>query len=140
MNVYEQLYHFVAFTVFKITLTLPIFIGLLTVKRTKSQSDFFIGGRAMDKFVVALSAVSSGRSSWLILGLSGMSYSLGTPAVWSAAGYITMVMFQFVYIGRRFRAQSEVYGSLALSDYFGPVMYGLLIRGIFAAILSTADS
>jgi Na+/proline symporter len=26
------------------------------------------------------------------------------------------------------------------SDYFGPVLYGLIIGGIFAAILSTADS
>jgi len=118
MNVYEQLSHPVAFTIFILTLTLPIFIGLLTVKRTKSQSDFFIGGRTMDKFTVALSAVSSGRSSWLVLGLSGMAYSLGTPAVWSAAGYITMEMFQFVYIGRRFRTQSEAYGSLTLLDYF----------------------
>ncbi len=119
MNAYEQLSHPVAFTIFILTLTLPIFIGLLTIKRTKSQVDFFIGGRAMDKFVVALSAVSSGRSSWLVLGLSGMAYTLGTPAVWSAAGYISMEMFQFVYIGRRFRAQSEAYGSLTLLDYFG---------------------
>jgi SSS family solute:Na+ symporter len=119
MNVYEQLSHPVAFTIFVITLLLPIFIGLLTVKRTKSQSDFFIGGRAMDKFVVALSAVSSGRSGWVVLGLSGMAYTLGTPAVWSAAGYITMEMFQFVYIGRKLRTQSEAMGSLTLLDYFG---------------------
>ena len=81
MEVYDKLANPAAFVIFLLTLFLPVFIGFITLRRTKNQTDFFIGGRAMDKFVVALSAVSSGRSSWLVLGVSGMAYTLGTGAV-----------------------------------------------------------
>ncbi|NLN96373.1 MAG: hypothetical protein GX128_09430 [Bacteroidales bacterium] len=56
--------------IFILTLILPIGVGLIAVLRTKNQSNFFVGGRLMNVFVVALSAVSSRRSSWLALGLS----------------------------------------------------------------------
>ncbi|MGD9346793.1 MAG: sodium/proline symporter [Candidatus Aminicenantes bacterium] len=118
MEVYDKLTDPAAFAVFLLTLFLPIFIGFISLRRTKNQADFFVGGRAMDKFVVALSAVSSGRSSWLVLGVSGMAYTLGTGAVWAVVGYITAEMFQFIYIGQKLRAQTESYQSITLLDYF----------------------
>lgn len=118
MEVYDKLTNPVAFVIFLLTLFLPVFIGFITLRRTKNQEDFFVGGRAMDKFVVALSAVSSGRSSWLVLGVSGMAYTLGTGAVWAVVGYITAEMFQFIYIGRKLRTQTEAYQSITLLDYF----------------------
>jgi sodium/proline symporter len=86
--------------------------------KTKNQSDFFIGGRVMNKIVVALSAVSSGRSSWLVLGLSGMAYTLGTGAVWAIVGYITVEAFQFVYLGKKLRDETQAMDSITLLDYF----------------------
>lgn len=118
MDIYDKLKDPVAFIIFLITLFLPVFIGILTLRKTKNQSDFFIGGRAMDKIVVALSAVSSGRSSWLVLGVSGMAYTLGTGAVWAVVGYITAEMFQFIYIGRKLRSETERMGSITLLDFF----------------------
>lgn len=118
MEVYEKLVDPVALIIFLLTLSLPILIGFLTLKRTKNQSDFLIGGRAIDKFVVALSAVSSGRSSWLVLGVSGMAYTMGTGAVWAVAGYIIAEMFQFIYLGQKLRRYTETYDSLTLLDYF----------------------
>jgi Na+/proline symporter len=56
----------VAPAVFTVTLLLPVLVGLLVMARTHSQSDFLVGGRAMGRTVVALSAISSGRSSWPI--------------------------------------------------------------------------
>ncbi len=117
MGFYDKLSDPVAFGIFLLTLLLPVLVGVLTLRRMRSQSDFFIGGRAMDKFVVALSAVSSGRSSWLV-GVSGMAFTRGTGAVWAVVGYIIAEMFQFIYIGRRLRRETEAYGSLTLLDYF----------------------
>ncbi len=118
MEMYEQLGHPIALMIFLATLLLPVFIGLITLRKTRSQSDFLIGGRAMSKFVVALSAVSSGRSSWLVLGVSGMAYSLGTGAVWAVVGYIIVEMFQFIFIGRKLRVDAESFDSITLLDYF----------------------
>jgi len=118
MEIYEKLTNPLAFIIFVVTLSLPILIGFLTLRKTKNQSDFFVGGRAMDKLVVALSAVSSGRSSWLVLAVSGMAYTLGTGAVWAVVGYITVEMFQFIYIGQKLRAHTETFNSITLLDYF----------------------
>ncbi|MCP5102385.1 MAG: sodium/proline symporter [bacterium] len=118
MEVYEKLSHPLAFVIFVLTLSLPVIVGFIAMKRTKNQSDFFVGGRAMNKFVVALSAVSSGRSAWLVLGVSGIAYLRGTSAVWAVAGYILAELFQFIYIGRKLRKQTETFKSITLLDYF----------------------
>jgi sodium/proline symporter len=118
MDVYEKLSHPLAFVVFVVTLFLPVIVGVITLRRTRSQSDFFVGGRAMNRLVVALSAVSSGRSSWLVLGVSGMAYNLGAGAIWAVTGYTAVEFFQFIYVGRRLRAQTQQYGSITLLDYF----------------------
>jgi len=118
MEVYDKLTHPLALIIFLLTLLLPVLVGFLTLKRTKNQSDFFVGGRTMNKFIVALSAVSSGRSSWLVLGMSGMAYAMGTGAVWAMVGSSIVEMIQFVYIGRKLRNKSEQYNSITLLDYF----------------------
>jgi sodium/proline symporter len=117
VNVYEKLSHPAALAMFLATLFLPVVVGLLVMRRMRSQSDFYVGGRTMGKIVVALSAVSSGRSSWLVLGLSGMAYTMGAGALWAFVGYSVVELFQFLYVGRRLRAETERHDSLTLLDY-----------------------
>jgi sodium/proline symporter len=117
MNVYDKLADPLALAVFALTLLLPIGIGFFALRRTRSQSDFFVGGRAMGKIVVALSAVSSGRSSWLVLAVSGTAYRLGVSAVWAVVGTTVVELFQFVYLGRHLRRETERFGSITLLDY-----------------------
>jgi len=118
VDVYQKLTHPAALGVFVLTLLLPVIIGLLVRKRTTCQSDFFLGGRRLGKFTIALSAVASGRSSWLVLGVSGMAYTLGVSAVWSLVGYIVVEMVQFVTIGTRLRRLSGQYDAMTLLDFF----------------------
>ena len=118
MNVYDKLSDPIALTVFIITLLFPIGVGIFAMLKTKNQSDFFIGGRGMNRFTVALSAVSSGRSSWLVLGVSGMAYTMGTGAVWAIVGYITVEALQFIYLGKRLRDETQQMDSITLLDYF----------------------
>jgi len=72
-NIYEKPVNPYALLIFILTLILHIGVGLIAVLRTKNQSDIFVGGCSMNAFVVALSAVTSGRSSLLVLGLSGVA-------------------------------------------------------------------
>ncbi len=118
MSVYDKLENPIALSVFVFTLFLPVIVGFLTMRKTKSQSDFFVGGMGMDKFVVALSAVSSGRSSWLVLGVSGMAYKMGVSAVWAIIGYILVELFQFVYLGKKLREFAYKNDSITILDYF----------------------
>jgi len=150
MDVYQSLRTPAAFTIFLLTLFLPVLIGFIALRRTRNQSDFLIGGKAMNKVVVALSAVSSGRSSWLVLGLSGLAYTQGVGAVWAVVGYIVVELFQFIYIGRKLRRETGIYGSITLLDYFesryqdgkhliritGAIIIGIFITAYVAAQLN----
>lgn len=118
MNVYEKLSDPFALGVFVLTLFLPVLVGFVAMRRTRDQSDFFVGGRAMGKIVVALSAVSSGRSSWLVLGLSGLAWVQGASAIWAVVGYAGAELIQFLTIAPRLRRETGRLGSITLLDYF----------------------
>ncbi|MFN2372936.1 MAG: hypothetical protein ABR545_03905 [Cyclonatronaceae bacterium] len=62
-------------------LLLIIGLGIYSARfSSRGISEFFIGGRKMNRFVVALSAVVSGRSAWLLLGVTGAAYLNGASA------------------------------------------------------------
>lgn len=72
----------------------------------------------MNRFVVALSAVVSGRSAWLLLGFTGLAYAIGFAAVWSAVGYIVVEMLLFLFYAPRIRDFSEEHDCVTVPDFF----------------------
>ncbi len=100
-------------------LILIVIVGILAARfSSKGISNFFIGGRQMNLFVVALSAVVSGRSAWLLLGFTGMAYTMGFSALWAAAGYIIAEFFLFLYFAPRIRRFSEKTDCITIPDFF----------------------
>lgn len=96
-----------------------VLIGVLSARFSSAGvSEFFVGGRKMHRFVVALSAVVSGRSAWLLLGVTGMAYAIGAGAVWAVTGYITVEVFLFLFYARRLRHFSDVYDCVTVPDFF----------------------
>ncbi|MFP4624704.1 MAG: sodium/proline symporter [Gemmatimonadota bacterium] len=81
-------------------------------------SEFFLGGRKMNRVVVALSAVVSGRSSWLLLGVTGMAFTMGASALWAVAGYTLVEALLFLYYAPRLRRFSEHYDAITVPDFF----------------------
>lgn len=108
-----------AVTAFITYLAVLIGIGIWASKfSSKGISEYFIGGRQMNRFVVALSAVVSGRSVWLLLGVTGMTYVRGPSAVWAVVGYIVVELFLFLYYARRLRNFTEVKNCITIPDFF----------------------
>jgi len=100
-------------------LLIIILIGVLATKFSSAGiSEFFIGGRKMKEFVVALSAVVSGRSSWLMIGVTGIAYIRGASAIWAVAGYIIVELFLFLFLAKRLRRYTEKMDNLTLPDFF----------------------
>ena len=81
-------------------------------------TDFFIGGRKMKSAVVALSAVTSGRSGWLVLGVTGVAFVDGAAAVWSVVGYTVVELFLFLFLAPRMRRFTGQMRDITLTDYF----------------------
>jgi sodium/proline symporter len=100
-------------------LVVILMIGVLSSRFASGGiSEFFIGGRKMHHFVVALSAVVSGRSAWLLLGVTGMAYKMGLAAVWAVVGYILVEMLLFLFYAKRLRKFSETYDCITVPDFF----------------------
>jgi len=103
---------------FVLYLGLMIAIGVVSTRFSSTGiGEFFLGGRKMKSFVVALSAVTAGRSAWLIIGFSGMAYVRGLSAIWAVVGYILMELFLCVYAGKRLRRFTARKENLTIPDY-----------------------
>jgi len=104
---------------FVLYLLIIIAIGILSARFSSSGlSEFFLAGRKLKEFVVALSAVVSGRSAWLLVGVTGMAFTIGAPAVWAVTGYITAEVFLFAFVGKRLRRYTSMMDNLTLPDFF----------------------
>jgi SSS family solute:Na+ symporter len=82
------------------------------------DADYYLAGRTLGPWVVALSAVASGRSAWLLLGMSYLAYTGGMAAVWFLPGYIIAELLMFLGAGRRLREATGAAGDVTLGDYF----------------------
>lgn len=98
---------------------LIILIGFLS-KRYSSRgiSEFFIGGRKMNFIVVALSAVVSGRSAWLLIGFVGQAYFMGLSAIWAVVGYIFVEFFLFIFYAPKLKKFAEKHNCITIPDFF----------------------
>lgn len=90
----------VAFVVY---LCMMLVIGAFYMKKNKSADDFFLGGRGLSGWVAALSAQASDMSGWLLMGLPGAVYSLGTGQAWIAIGLFIGTVLNWVCISARLR-------------------------------------
>jgi sodium/proline symporter len=100
-------------------LLMIIGIGIYAARfSSQGISNFFIGGRKMGMLVVAMSAVVSGRSAWLLLGFTGMAFTMGFSALWAALGYTLVEFFLFFYYAPRIRKFSEKYDCITIPDFF----------------------
>lgn len=52
-------------------------IAFITARRTKTFSDFILGGRKLGAWVITLSERASGESAWLLVGLPGAVLAAG---------------------------------------------------------------
>ncbi len=104
---------------FVLYLLIIIIIGIVSARFSSTGlSEYFLAGRKLKTFVVALSAVVSGRSAWLLIGVTGMAFTLGAPAVWAVTGYIMAEVFLFAFVGKRLRRYTAMMDNLTLPDFF----------------------
>ena len=101
-------------------LLLMIVIGAVYMKKTGSASDYFLGGRGLTGPIAALSAQASDMSGWLLMGLPGSIYALGTGQAWIAIGLGLGTAINWLVIAKPLRAYTIVANnSLTLPEFFG---------------------
>lgn len=100
-------------------LLLMIVIGIVYMKKTNNSEDYFLGGRGLNAWVAALSAQASDMSGWLLMGLPGAIYAMGTGQIWIAVGLFIGTVCNWVFISGRLRRYTiEANNSLTIPAYF----------------------
>lgn len=105
---------------FAVYLLIMVGIGVWSMKKTRGASDYFLGGRALSGPVAALSAQASDMSGWLLMGLPGSVYALGTGQAWIAIGLGLGTIVNWLVIARPLRSYTIVANnSMTLPEFFG---------------------
>jgi len=78
-------------TYFSFLIYLPFMlgIGIYFFYRTRTLSDYTLGGRTLRAWVTAMSAFASDMSGWLLMGLPGFAFAAGlSETFWCALGLV----------------------------------------------------
>lgn len=99
---------------------LLIGIGIYNGKKNKNTEDFYLAGRKLGPFVVAMSAEASDMSSWLLMGLPGVAYMTGlADAFWTGLGLCAGTYLNWLLVSRKLRRYSQNLGAYTVPGYFG---------------------
>ncbi len=94
-----------------------LFIGYAASKRMHDIRDYFASGKRLGFFNVAFSARATGESAWLLLGLTGLGYSVGVKAFWVVLGEMIGVGGAWLFMAHRFKRLTDRYDSITVPDY-----------------------
>jgi sodium/proline symporter len=101
---------------------LVIYLGLLAAlaiwsrSETGTLSGFYIAGKKLPYWVVAFSTNATGESGWLLLGLTGMGYAVGTEAYWVLVGELLGIAGSWWLVARRLKRMSDATDSITVPD------------------------
>ncbi|MFH1725453.1 MAG: sodium/proline symporter [Elusimicrobiota bacterium] len=106
----------------KLSAVCAYFLGLIVIayfasRRISDIADYFVAGKKLDYWVVAVSSRATGESGWLLLGLTGMGFAVGAHAFWVLMGEMLGVCLCWVYLTQRFKAFTDRYRSITIPDY-----------------------
>ena len=102
--------------VFIIYLLILAGLALWSRREAQTMAGYFIAGKKLPPWVVAFSTNATGESGWLLLGLTGMGYSVGVHAYWVVAGEVTGIAVAWLLLSRRLKRMADEYGSITVPD------------------------
>ncbi len=88
-------------------------------RRTRTQTDYYIGGRAMGGVAIGMSFFATYSSTNSFVGFSGQSYSYGAPWLLLAPGVVIFSLIAWLWVAPRLREYTASVGSVTLPDYIG---------------------
>ena len=95
-----------------------LWIGFFFSKKQSNLGDYYLGGRKMNKWVVALSAQASDMSGWLLMGLPGAIYVAGFSEAWIGIGLGIGTYLNWKIVAQRLRKYSQVCGdAITIPDF-----------------------
>lgn len=124
--------------VFIVYALIMLAIGIYYYKKSKSMSDYFIGGRQLGPWTTAISAQASDMSGWLLMGLPGAVLVGGLTESWIAIGLFFGTYLNWKIVAARLRRMTYAAGdAITIPEYFQKRFFtkSPVIRLVCAAII-----
>lgn len=93
---------------------LMLVIGLWAMRRTRDAADFFLSGRRLGPWIVALAQGATQSSAWTLVGVSGAAFLWGRAAAWLWVSVVAGYVVNWIWIAPHLRRLSAQQGSLTL--------------------------
>jgi sodium/proline symporter len=91
-------------------------LAVLAQRRTRTTTDFLLGGRQLGGVVAAFSASAASSSVWTLLGVSGYAYTHGLRALWLLPACIGGFCINWYLVAPRLRRAAVATGALTVVD------------------------
>lgn len=109
-----------------ISLTFLTFIALFLgvgiysgLHQTETTEDYLLASRNVNPWFTALSAIATGNSGFMFIGLIGFTYQVGVSTLWLSIGWLIGDWIAWFTVHQRLREISEVVGSETISAFLG---------------------
>ncbi|MGB3492591.1 MAG: sodium/proline symporter [Elainellaceae cyanobacterium] len=120
---------------FIVFISLFIGVGIYSGSQKKDTTeDYLLAGRGVNPWLTALSAVATGNSGFMFIGLIGFTYEVGVSAIWLTVGYILGDGLAWLSVHKRLRKASEISNSETVSAFLGHGSGGRWITIVSALI------
>lgn len=103
---------------FIIYFALLLSAGFIFHKRLKTSTDFILGNRSLNFWLVAISAHASDMSAWLFMAFPMSIFVLGLPHAWIGLGLLIGMFLNWQFVAPRLRTMTEKYQCNTLSSFF----------------------
>ena len=111
-------------------------LGYLGYKHTKNASDYLLGGRQINTFIMAISYGATFISTSAIVGFGGVAATFGMGIQWLCLLNMLMgVIIAFIFFGRRTRRLGEKYNANTFPQLIGSHYNSRAIKIFIATVI-----
>lgn len=112
-----------------------LWIGYWAMKQTKSSHDFFIAGKKLGLYALAMASFSAAISGWVFVGGPGLYYGIGQGSLWMTFPTSTSFLMAWIILGKRMRLLTDAKGCMTVSDAIFARYNSKVVSGISAFAL-----
>ena len=124
-------------TLLVLFLVAMIFVGIWGMRKTKTLSDFFLGGRSVGPWFSAFAYGTTYFSAVIFIGFAGkVGWGFGLRGLWVAVGNAVIgALLAWLVLGRRTRRMTQNLDTMTMPEFFHERFSGKYIKMISAALI-----
>ncbi|HAC64638.1 MAG TPA: sodium:proline symporter, partial [Cyanothece sp. UBA12306] len=126
-----------------IAITFIAFLLLFTVvgiysatKKQNTTTDYLLASRNVNPWLTALSAMSTGQSGYLFIGVIGFTYKVGFASIWIPLAWAIGDYIAWCLIFKRLRLVSQETESETVSAFLGQKNKGGYLITVISALIT----